>query len=355
MEVFAAFRKVDPKSEELIANFFSDLPADSQVDTEDCVFYERNTCLVYPERNLFEDIKPRITIQELFKSSVEDLQPKFASNTYSFPFFIKTYSTSENIMLINKHVEIVGFLSLPQEYSSPEMEGDLHEANFQGEIDPALHPYFSPVLHAVTVRPLPVFSEALKSCSNAKISTSVKDKILGLVKDACRGDMVFGRLFLYSLASLITNRPYATPIDIISLNMYGLSNDHVKDLSSVIKTLAPFPLFQRITLEDLSKSRFYGKKNYDLNCIEPGLPLEDGTTLVLDETNLEIGTLHEVAVKNATMINNIVGLQKRYFDFDYCPFEADCNCTVLGLSKGRSIFEFEHRVKLSLTLGASRE
>lgn len=335
--------KKSTKENELVSNFFSDMPTEFPVETDDCTFYERNTSLVYSERDLFTDNKPRVSIQELFKGSFDELQQKFTSNNYSIPFLVKTYAPIENILLINKHVEIIGFLNLPKEYISPEKMDQ--EAQYQDELDHTLHPFFTPVLHALTVKEVPVFDQIPKSFLEYKISNSVRNKIIGLVKQASRGDMVFGRLLLYSIASLVTNRPFNTPIDIISMNLYGVNPAHVASMTQLIKILSPFPLFQSITLQDMSKSRFYGKKNYDFNCIEQGLPLEDGTTLVLDETQLEIGTLHEVAVKNATMLSNIVGLQRRYFDFDYCPFEADCNCTVISMSKGRSIFEFDNRVR----------
>ena len=64
----------------------------------------------------------------------------------------------------------------------------------------------------------------------------------------------------------------------------------------------------------------------------------------MDETCLETGTLYEVGVKNASLVNGILQNQKIYYDFEYCTFEAESNCGIVSLSNGKSIFDFEYRV-----------
>lgn len=345
MEVFAAFKKSQLNDPDGESQLFSEVTFDCQTSSDDYIFYERNLSLVYSDRAPYTNSKPRIYLQELFNGNKEDLKTKFSSGSHDFPYFIKTYSSPENLMLMNKHIEIIGFLNFPEEFEVIEKSTDIY---FQNELDPTLHPYFTPIIHAIHVKPIAPFEEACKGLQE-QITKNTSNKMIDFMAAVTKGDRVAGKLLLYSIVSLVTNRPFNSPIDFLSLNLYNLTNDlTLQNIKRAINLLAPLPIFQQITLSDLAKNRLFGKKNYDLNCIEQGIPMEDGTTLVLDETQLEIGTLYEVAVKNVTMLNNVIGLQKRFYDFDYCPFEAECNCTVIGLSRGKSILEFEYKVIMIL-------
>lgn len=347
MEMFGAFKKSQTAGSNEDLHLFTEVGADPQALTEDYVFYERNISLTYLDRTPYSPIKKKVDLKELYGSNYEELNTKFNSGTHDIPFFVKTYATPDSLMLVNKHVEIIGFLYFPQEFEEIEKEKQIY---FQNEIDPVLHPFFTPIIHAVRVNHVNPFHGLSSQMQVEKIGKTQVAKLIDFVVHVARGDSTFGKLMLYSIISLVTGKPYNTPIDFISLNLYNLMNDKiVQDIKRAINLLAPRPVFQQSTILELSKNRLFGKKNYEMNCIDQGLPLEDGTTLVLDETQLETGTLHEVGVKNVTMLSNIIGLQKKFYDFDYCPFEADCNVTVIGLSRGKSILEFEYKVDFSLT------
>lgn len=344
MEVFGAFNKSATTDTEVPSYLFTDHAFDGETVADDYVFYERSVSLVHSDRSLYAEAKQRISIQELYTGNYGELNQKSLDGKHDFPFFIKTYAAPDNLMLINKHIEIIGFLNLPQEFEPIEKPKEIY---FHNEIEPVLHPYYMPVIHAFRVKHVEAFVDLPASLQEIPTNKSTFNRMAEFATQVARGDATFGRLMLYSIVSLVTNRPYNSPIDFFSLNLYNVTSDSVtQDIKRFARLLSPRPFFQSITLSEVAKTRLYGKKNYEYNCIEQGIPLEDGTTLVLDETQLEIGTLYEVAVKNVTMLNNIIGLQKRYYDFDYCPFEADCNCTVLGLSRGRSILEFEHKVMI---------
>lgn len=342
MEMFGAFKKTQSDENKEDFHLFTDHGVDPQAATEDYVFYERNISLTYLDRIPYSGFRPKISLQELYQGEYETLNQKFTSKNHDIPFFVKTYAAPDNLMLVNRHVEIIGFLNLPQEFEQQEKQGEVY---FQNELDPTLHPFFTPIIHAIRVQPVEPFANSIRECEEAKVSKGVSKRIIELASQVCRGDKTFGQLMLHSILSLVSGRPHSTPIDFISLNLYNIMEDKtVKDIKQFITLLAPRPLFQETTIGSLSKEKLFGKKNYELNCIEQGLPLPDGTTLVLDETGIEAGTLHEVGVKNVTMLSNIIGLQKRFYDFEFCPFEADCNITVIGLSRSKSIFEFENRV-----------
>ncbi len=346
MEIFAAFLQ-NPAKPELAPkiNFFTEEIIDENTSQEDCVFYERNISLLKLEPKHFTSQKEPINLIDIYKGTYNDLSQKLNNPRASVPFLIKTYVPHDNALLMNKHIEIVGFLHFPKEYHPIE---EIDNEYF-GEKEHRINNYFAPIIHALSVKSISPFENIPKELQGYHPNPSILRRLHDIFIHKCRGDQLLSQILLYSMVSLVTNRPYNMPIDLIPLNIYNITDqESANNIMSLAKMFCPYPTFIKVDLKELGKTRWYGKKNYDYNCIEQGLNLPNGSTLIMDETQLEIGTLHEVGVKNATLVNGILANQKLYYDFDYCTFEAECNCGVLCLSKGKSIFDFEYRVDIIL-------
>lgn len=343
VEVFTAFVAHLPADKQP-ANFFTDY-CEQEVDP-DCfqdgrTFHERAVAVVRLAADPFQPYKPAVSLADLYNLPSAALLDQVEKQGLALPVFVKTCACPDNTLLVGKTIEAVGFFHMAQ--SPAERAADPSE--MQVELDRCINPDFSPVLHAVRLAAVGPFDRLGKSLGELNPSKAEIGRLRAAALGACRGDELAAQLLLCAVASTVTARPNGYALDVIPLNIYNIAQQ--EDLDRVLRFVAavcPQASTLAVDLHRLGATRLYGKKDYDLNCITQGLFLPEGSLLVLDESRLEAGTLGEVGVKNAAFINGIVQNQKLYFDFDYCNFEAYCNCGVLGLSKGRSIFEFDHRV-----------
>lgn len=344
LEVFTAFNSPNPQDNESF-NFFTDYYGslmEGYLNPEDFVYHERTVAVVRVNKIPFERPKNCISLPHLYNLTDDELKANVEREDTILPVFIKAYCNSDNTLLIGKTVEVIGFFNIQATQSeAPEVNPN----DMQTELDKILNPKFSPIVHAIRIRPTTVYEIIPKGMESFAPNQFIFEKFRQIFLKACLGDQTLAQFTMYSLVSTITNRPHGIPIDIIPLNIYNvLSNKLTSNIQGLFNLFSPHSVHLPISLNKFGSSKLYGKKNYDLNCIEQGLYLPEGSTLILDETNLETGTLGEVGVKNATFINQILQNQKFYFDFDYCNFEALSNCNVIGISRGKSIFEFDYRV-----------
>lgn len=368
MEMFAAVYP-DPaqtSSTDLYkSNFFSECQADivDQVAEGTTLFYERTPAVLQIQQPVFDSKKrPQLslsTIYSLPNEKHQELNQKLVNRELEVPLIIKIYGNEEyqreNHIQINSFVEIIGFL-----YSSnstqAESATDPAEGNQQVnmgleafEIDHYLNNWFAPSIHALSIRKLAPYEHEFEEYANLTAPTlEVVSSLKEYFRNACLGDNTAADLIFYSMLSYVTSRPQQYPIDCLSLNVYDIKNPKIiTNLVSLLQLVSPYIITQEVTLKDLGCEKWYGKKNYDMNCIENGkLFAPNGGLILLDESRLETGKIHEVGVKNASYITDIVQNQKAYYDFDYFSFSAETNLTVISLSLGKSIFGFEYRVNL---------
>jgi len=352
VEVFTAFVSSLPQDQQP-ANFFTDFC--ELAAGEDCfesghVFHERSVAVVRVAANPFQPLKAAVSVADLYNLPNSELLDKVERQGMVLPVFVKTYAAQEHALLVGKSIEVAGFFHMPQRQA----EREASPQEMQMDIDRCINPDFSPVLHVVSIASVSPLEKVDRSLGDLNPAKPHLGRLKAAAISACRGDELAAQLLLCALVSNVTARPNGYALDILPLNIFNIAQ--TEDLTSILHFVAevsPQANLLPVSLHRLGSKRLYGKKDYDLNCIEQGLFLPEGSLLLLEETRLEAGTLGEVGVKNASFINNIIQNQKLYFDFDYCNFEAYCNCGVLSLSKGKSVFEFDHRV-LSSHTGAPR-
>ena len=344
LEIFAAIlqNKNDPNKTP-VCNFFNEDPIAEGIAEDGCIFFERNVALLRLEPTHYSEEREQLCLSDIYTKTHEQLQQNLDHPKVQLPILVKTYAAQESVLLMNKYVEIVGLIYFPKDYQPSEQPINA----FSTEKEYHFNNFYAPVLHALTVKPIQVHDRIPREFLQCQPNQDAVNKLHKVFLERCGNDQLLSQILLYSVMSLVTNRPHNMPIDVIPLNVYNIVDEKcAESIKSLLKMFCSFPIFQKVTLQAISKKRWYGKKNYDYNCIQQGLNLHPDSTLVLEETNLEAGTLYEVGVKNASLVNGIVQNQKIYYDFDYCTFEAESNCGVISLSQGRSIFDFEYRVRL---------
>ena len=329
-------------------NFFLDHMGDFEYDFNNCVYYERNIAVVKLERTPFSKLKTTLGLQQLYDHKlVQNAKADIESGKIGLPIFVKTYAVGDSNLLVGSLVEIVGFFNLGDDQQTIEEEplnekagkAVFYEEQFSHSVDPA----YAPTVHAVSFKPIDPFFSSLPLLKPSSESTF--RKLCDIFTQTACGDALVGTVTLLSVASTISCRPYGTAIDILPLNVYDIhSKTQVVDFVRLMSVLCPLPQLKEVKIQQMNSEKWYGKKNYDLNCIENNHCFEPGTTLMLDEVDIEVGQLVESGVKNVNLINSIIQNQKIYFDFDYCNFEAEGNCNVICFSNGRSIFDFPLRV-----------
>ena len=101
----------------------------------------------------------------------------------------------------------------------------------------------------------------------------------------------------------------------LSLNLTHLNKESMSifgtQLRDALKSLLPFTQSIPLTIEYLNTASLGPKKDYGTNRLVPGvLQIADGTHLILDETELQPGTLNSVGVENANLLKNLLECQK---------------------------------------------
>jgi Mini-chromosome maintenance replisome factor len=371
MEMFAAiYPNASSSSQEPIlkSNFFSETNTDSldELNHDRSVFYERTPALLQIQQSMFNTKNKRVlSLAEIYAmqhSKFKDLNDKLVNSEFQAPFVVKIYGSEEQQredgIQINSFVEIIGFL-----YSSHPVESEsaTEPLNMNGaemgleafEIDHYLNNYFAPSIHALSVTKLSPYDNQFEEYADLSAPTAdVVQSMKGYFRKACYGDEVVADLVFYSMLSYVTGRPQQYAIDCLCLNVYDVRHPQViENIINLLNLFTPYFITQDVTLKDMGCTKWYGKKNYVLNCIENGkLHTPNGSLIFLNESSLESGKIHEVGVKNAAFITGIIENQKAYYDFDYFSFSAESNLTVISFSQGKSIFGFEYRVSQLVTI-----
>ena len=126
-----------------------------------------------------------------------------------------------------------------------------------------------------------------------------------------------------------------------------LENGYSKRLSKAIQTLVCKSKYLTMTVENLNKTVFVPKKDYETNRLETGmLQLTAHTHLLLDETAMENGQLDAEGVRNLTALGNLISWQKVGYNFSFHNIDFLTDVPVIVMSEGRSILPSDVSVML---------
>ncbi|CAK8567778.1 unnamed protein product [Lathyrus sativus] len=256
---------------------------------------------------------------------------------------VKIYDTPESELRLNDVFEFVGILT-----SDLELQDDSEDRDLLNEFseDP-LHnfpPNKVPQLHCLIHRKLSI----LDFLQNTPIIEPKPDLVKGIRESLIKhlsavlgNDDVAAHFMLLHLLSKVQARVDALAVGKFSVNFTCFSKEIAsifgKQLSFAIKNLVPFTHCIPLTVEYLNTASLAPKKNYDKNRLETGvLQLAEGSHLIVDETQLEAGTLNSVGVENASLLKNLMENQKVDYDFKYYKMEMATDVQLLVLSEGKS-------------------
>ncbi|KAJ9175970.1 hypothetical protein P3X46_014466 [Hevea brasiliensis] len=262
----------------------------------------------------------------------------------SFPCLVKIYDSPESELKLNDVFEFVGVLTFDSEI--PAEKGDHDEFCNDYCDDDLVHLPSSkvPRLHCIIHRKLAAHDFLHTSPIIEQKPHWVKDVRESLLKhltDVLGNDGVAAHYMLLHLLSRVHSRVDNVAVGKLSLNITCLSKESVSvfgtQLSLAIKNLLPFSTCIPLTVEYLSRSSLAPKKDYQTNRLIPGvLQLAEGSHLIIDETQLETGTLNSVGVDNARLLRNLIEFQKVEYDFTYYKMEMTADVQLLILSEGKS-------------------
>eukprot|EP00257_Ricinus_communis_P017314 XP_015575726.1 mini-chromosome maintenance complex-binding protein [Ricinus communis] len=265
-------------------------------------------------------------------------------NKNSFPCLVKIYDSPESELKLNDVFEFVGVLTLDSDLAMEKDDHDDLSNDFGDDVSIHLPPNKVPRLHCIIHRKLAV-ADFLHSSPiiepKPHFIKAMREALLRHLTAILGNDGVAATFMLLHLLSRVHARVDNVAVGKLSLNLTCLSKESISifgtQLSIAVKNLLPFTSCIPLTVEYLNRSSLAPKKDYQSNRLMPGvLQLADGSHLIIDETQLETGTLNSVGVDNARLLKNLIEFQKVEYDFTYYKMEMAADVQLLILSEGKS-------------------
>lgn len=122
-------------------------------------------------------------------------------------------------------------------------------------------------------------------------------------------------------------------------------------LKSVLQTLCVNSLELLLSLKYLTTERFSPEKNYQTNQFEYGLfqmPKTQKHYLIIDETQLEAGTLNQDGLKNILILNQMLEHQTLLVSSQYFQLQFPVDVSGIILSEGKSFLYHDIKVPFSV-------
>ncbi|KAG7569927.1 Mini-chromosome maintenance complex-binding protein [Arabidopsis thaliana x Arabidopsis arenosa] len=269
-----------------------------------------------------------------------------ATSTESLPCLVKMYDSPESDLKLNDVVEFLGVLTfdpivMMDTDSLDENSDDLSEAESvqmpSGKV---------PRLHCLIHRKLETQhflrgSSLLPEPKSPQIFKEIRESLMKYLTGLLGNDHIASQFLLLHLLSKVHGRVDNVAVGKLSLNLIHLNKESMSifgtQLSDALKSLLPFTQSIPLTIEYLNTASLGPKKDYRINRLMPGvLQIADGTHLILDETELQPGTLNSVGVENANLLKNLLECQKVEYDFQYYKMEMATDVQMLIFSEGKS-------------------
>ncbi|KAL9230252.1 hypothetical protein vseg_005629 [Gypsophila vaccaria] len=260
----------------------------------------------------------------------------------SFPCLVKVYNSPESELKLNEIFEFIGVLSFDSELSKEEAD-QLSSIPCEEELV-QLPPVKVPRIHCIVHRKLGVqdfVHGSTLSEPNPSQIRGIRDSLLAHLTNVLGNDGVAAQFLLLHLLSRVHARVDSVAVGKLSLNLTCFSKEtasiFASPLSHAIKKLLPFTQHIPLTIEYLNNSCLAPKKDYQANKLVSGvLQLAEGSHLIIDETQLQAGTLNSAGIENVRSLKNLTELQKVEYDFQYYKMEMSADVQLLVLSEGKS-------------------
>ncbi|KAL4033310.1 hypothetical protein IC575_006397 [Cucumis melo] len=260
------------------------------------------------------------------------------------PCIVKIYDTAESELKLNDVFEFIGVVTLDTELKVDKDDYDEFSNGLSEDLSVQFPPDMVPRLHCVIHRKLGVH-DFLHTCHVLEPTThrikEIRTALLNHLTIALGNDAVAAQYLLLHLLSKVHARVDSMAVGKLSLNLTGFNKESMSifgnQLRLTVKNLLPFTEYIPLTVEYLNTASLAPKKDYEINRLVPGvLQLAEGSHLMIDETQLEVGTLSLLGVENARLLKNLMELQKVEYDFKYYKMDMTTDVQLLILSEGKS-------------------
>ncbi|KAI8896262.1 putative alanine racemase-domain-containing protein [Globomyces pollinis-pini] len=199
-----------------------------------------------------------------------------------------------------------------------------------------------PRFHCVYYKPV----SELQLCEQVDVTnddliqraSELRKDVITMIKDVLLGDELAAEYFLLHLFSKITKRLSGIPTGSIGINLYHseMSSTMVDKLADLTRQLKPLINLVSVTIESLnslwmqpSQARYEGSEDVENGLYKGVLQAPEGSWFLLDETNMNVGTLTERGLNNIKTLQNAIsfgsveyglhyGSLDREVDFGYC-------------------------------------
>ncbi|KAI4372896.1 hypothetical protein MLD38_011077 [Melastoma candidum] len=258
----------------------------------------------------------------------------------SFSCLVKIYDNSDSELRLNDVFEFVGVLTFGSECQA---DNDETMDGFSGELSVHMPPGKVPRLHCIIHRKLAVhdFVHGLPMEPKPQLIKEVRQSLLAHLTAILGNDTVAAHFVLLHLLSKVHARIEDFAVGKLSLNLTCFNKERASTfgnfLCSTVKELLPFTHKMLVTIDYLNKASFAPKKDYERNRLMTGvLQLPESSHVVIDETQLEAGTLNSDGVQNARLLTSLTEFQKLEYDFKYYKMDVVADVQLLILSEGKS-------------------
>uniref|UniRef100_A0A1J3JNI2 Mini-chromosome maintenance complex-binding protein n=1 Tax=Noccaea caerulescens TaxID=107243 RepID=A0A1J3JNI2_NOCCA len=269
-----------------------------------------------------------------------------ATSTDSLPCLVKIYDSPESELKLNDVVEFLGVLTFDQNAMMDVDSLDETSDEFSEAESVQMPSGKVPRLHCLIHRKLETqhflhTSSLLTEPKSPQIFKEIRESLMKYLTSILGNDHIAAQFLLLHLLSKVHGRVDNVAVGKLSLNLTHLNRESMSifgtQLRDALKSLLPFTQSIPLTIEYLNTASLGPKKDYKINRLVPGaLQNADGTHLILDETELQPGTLNSVGVENAKLLKNLLECQKVEYDFHYYKMEMTTDVQMLIFSEGKS-------------------
>jgi len=274
----------------------------------------------------------------------------------STPCIVKLYDGHEESARLGETMEVIGVLCI-------DPEGADFEPMSEQLFGDARRPSTSlvPRLHALAVRRLPFYNPSVpfspdfltearlaaawqRSFADPGALAAARTAALEPLRRVLGGDALAAEYVLMLLVSRTFCKTDSTPLGKWALNLVAstasaaLTPDWTASLTEAVGLVAPRAVHLPVTAETLNTRAWLPRKDFDLNrLIASQLQLASGTVLVLDETQMDVGTLTPQGVRAIKAISDVVSDQQLTCDFQVYDMRFPLEVLSILVSRSRSI------------------
>ncbi|KAF9574408.1 hypothetical protein EC968_006568 [Mortierella alpina] len=278
-----------------------------------------------------------LTVNEVTAPQVIPERYPFPGESH-FAAVVKTHSSDISIGVTDT-VDVIGVLGVNDRVL---LNGDSFEFHEESANTPQI-----PTVHAILMRKVEDHGHPeLKLDGRPDVSDlelhikeaeTIRKELIQYIAPAVHGDVLAAELILLQLMSRVYSRPSGAVLGKFSLNLRDTSANSVvpQNLARVMQSVLPKFHTIPMTLNTLNNSFFFPRGDEQLS--SGILQVTRGTTLLLDETVMEEGTLVDKGIKNLKAVSDISLYQTLSYVFPYNNLDFQTDISLLIVSLGNSL------------------